>query len=55
MANFKNATDVRAALIYRGSRDGFSGSNYNVKIDKINPTLTLIKSSRGRKFGGFAS
>ena len=42
-------------LIYRGTRDGFSGSNFHKACDKKGKTLVLVKSNTNHVFGGFAS
>ncbi len=41
------------SLVYRGSRDGFSGNDFHLKTDSIENTLTLIKVTNGNIFGGF--
>jgi len=41
-------------LKYRGSRDGFKGQNFHSICDGITETLTVIKSTNGNIFGGFA-
>ena len=40
-------------LVYRGTRDGFSGNNFYNKCDWITNTLVMIKSEHGNIFGGF--
>ncbi len=39
--------------MYRASADGFSGKNFHFKCDKIENTLTVIKSESGNVFGGY--
>jgi hypothetical protein len=41
-------------LKYRASRDGFSAKNFHSKCDGIPNTLTIIKSTNGNIFGGYA-
>jgi hypothetical protein len=41
-------------LKYRASRDGFIAKNFHSKCDEIPNTLTIIKSTNGNIFGGFA-
>ena len=41
-------------LQYRGTRDGFTGQNFHSKCGGIANTLTIIKSTNGNIFGGFA-
>jgi hypothetical protein len=40
-------------LLYRGSRDGFTGSNFHGKCDGRSNTLTVIETTKGFIFGGF--
>ena len=39
---------------YRGTRDGFSTGSFNTKCGGVANTLTIIKSTSGNIFGGFA-
>eukprot|EP00586_Coscinodiscus_wailesii_P010113 CAMPEP_0172490414 /NCGR_PEP_ID=MMETSP1066-20121228/20820_1 /TAXON_ID=671091 /ORGANISM="Coscinodiscus wailesii, Strain CCMP2513" /LENGTH=605 /DNA_ID=CAMNT_0013258867 /DNA_START=47 /DNA_END=1864 /DNA_ORIENTATION=+ len=41
-------------LIYRGSRDGWNASSFHEKCDDNGSTITLIKSTDGYVFGGYA-
>ena len=41
--------------IYQATIDGFGASNFHSKVDGINGTLIVIKSSNGNIFGGFTS
>ncbi len=41
-------------LKYRGSRDGFSAHKFHSICDGITETLTVIKTTNGNIFGGFA-
>ena len=43
------------ALIYRGSRDGFSAEKFHLYSDGRGPTVTIIKSEFNQIFGGYAS
>ena len=40
-------------LLYRASRDGFSGKDFHSKCDRKKNTLTVIKSESGNVFGGY--
>jgi hypothetical protein len=40
-------------LLYRGSRDGFSGSAFHTKCDGHSTTVTYIETTKGFIFGGF--
>jgi hypothetical protein len=42
-------------LVFRGSRDGWSAKIIHSKIDGQGPTITIIKTRKGKIFGGFAS
>jgi hypothetical protein len=42
-------------LLFRGSRDGWSAEIIHAKIDNQGPTITIIKTRKGKIFGGFAS
>ena len=42
-------------LLYRGTRDGFDGKNFNRLCNNKGKTLALIKNTSGHIFGGFAS
>lgn len=42
-------------LLYRGTKDGFDARNFHRCCDLKGPTLTLIKTTAGRIFGGFAN
>ena len=41
-------------LLYRGSRDGWKASDFHAKCDNKGATITVIRSSDGFIFGGFA-
>ena len=40
-------------LLYRGSRDGPNASTFHRKCDNKGPTLTIIESTKGQRFGGY--
>jgi hypothetical protein len=42
-------------LLFRGSRDGWTAKIIHAKIDNQGPTITIIKTLKGKIFGGFAS
>jgi hypothetical protein len=42
-------------LLFQGSRDGWSAEIIHAKIDNQGPTITIIKTRKGKIFGGFAS
>ncbi len=39
--------------MYRASRDGFSGKDFHSRCDRIENSLTVIKSESGNVFGGY--
>lgn len=41
-------------LLYRGTRDGFTANAFHTKCNNKGPTVTVIRSSLGKIFGGFA-
>lgn len=42
-------------LLWRGSRDGYLASVFHSKCDAKGPTLTIIRNTEGKTFGGFTS
>ena len=51
----KDLNGKKWSLLYQGSRDGFRSCNFHYHcLDKSN-TLTIVKSTNGNIFGGFAS
>ena len=42
-------------LIYQASKDGDKNKDFHSKCDGKENTLTLIKTTKGRKFGGFVN
>jgi hypothetical protein len=42
-------------LLFKGSEDGWCCIDFHQKCDNQGPTVTVIKSSAGKVFGGFAS
>lgn len=45
----------RFSLLYRSSRDGWKFKDFHSKCDKKGPTLSLIRSSKGKICGGYTS
>lgn len=41
-------------LIYRGSRDGWNYRDFHQRCDNKGPTVTLFKTSTGKRCGGYA-
>ena len=47
---------IKLQLLYRATRDGFSGSSFHSKCDGKSPTLSIIQNaSNNMIFGGFTS
>lgn len=42
-------------LLYRGTKDGFSASTFRNLCSNKGPTVTIVKSSNGYIFGGYAN
>ena len=51
----KRANIKKINLLYRSTRDGGLAENYHSKCDGYKNLLTLVKTSDGKKFGGFSS
>jgi len=45
---------VKFKLLYRGSKDGFTGEIFHKKCDDYQPTITIIKSDKNKVFGGYS-
>jgi len=45
---------VKFKLLYRGSKDGFTGDAFHKKCDEFKPTITIIKSNHNKVFGGYS-
>ena len=44
---------IKYELLYRGSRDGMTPSFFHQKCNGICPTISIIRTSKGLKFGGY--
>lgn len=47
--------EVNLKLIYRATRDGDSATNFHQKCDNKSPTITIIKTEKGRIIGGYTT
>jgi hypothetical protein len=45
--------EIKYSLLYRASRDGDSAEMFHKLCDEKGPTITLIETTKGFKFGGF--
>jgi hypothetical protein len=52
---FYGKNDQRWQLIYKGTRDGFETATFHRLCDNQGPTMTIIRSTGGYLFGGYAS
>ena len=46
---------IKYQLIYKGTKNGDKSLNFHTKVDGIKNTLTLVKTKKGIRFGGFTS
>ena len=46
-------TKIKYKLLFRASQDGDSMETFHEKCDNKGPTLILIKSKKGKRFGGY--
>jgi hypothetical protein len=51
--SFNEFAGKSSALLYRGSRDGFTRSAFHGKCEKHSNTVTIIETTKGYIFGGF--
>lgn len=47
--------NLKYQLIYKGTKDGDKSSTFHYKCDGIRSTLTLVKTKKGLRFGGYTS
>ena len=47
--------DIKYQLIYKGTKNGDKSLNFHTRVDGIKNTLTLVKTKKGIRFGGFTS
>lgn len=47
--------NISFELIFRATRDGYLAKNLHEKVDGIDNTIIIIKTSKGMKFGGYIS
>ena len=48
-------TSTQGNLLYRATRDGFTGQAFHAKCDGKGNTISIIKNNLNNVFGGFAS
>jgi hypothetical protein len=42
-------------ILFRGKRDGFTSAKFHELCNGKGPTLTIVKSDKGKVFGGFTA
>ena len=47
--------DIKYQLLYKGTKNGDKSLNFHTKVDGIRNTLSLVKTKKGLRFGGFTS
>lgn len=45
---------VKFKLLYKGSKDGFTGDAFHKKCDEAKPTITIVRSTNKKVFGGYS-
>ena len=45
---------IKYKLLYRGTRDGMNASSFHQKCNSIPNTISIIQTTKGYKFGGYA-
>ena len=51
--NLQNKNIKKFKLLFRASRDGYAAQNFHDKCNGKGNTLTLVKTTTGKRFGGF--
>ena len=54
-AKYQNNQNITFRLVYRASRDGDLSKDFHKRCDKIGPNITLVKTDKNIKFGGFTN
>jgi hypothetical protein len=50
-----NVQNLKLKQLYKATRDGFKSSDFHIRCDNSGPTISLIKSSHGKTFGGYTN
>ena len=53
--NYYQNKDIKFKLLYKGTKNGDKSLYFHTKVDGIRNTLTLVKTKKGARFGGFTS
>ena len=51
----EDGSDGEFSLLYRGTRDGLSGSAFHSNCDNKGCTLTIIETTNGKVIGGYSN
>ena len=54
-AKYQDNQNITFRLVYRASRDGDLSKDFHKRCDKIGPNITLVKTEKNIKFGGFTN
>ena len=46
---------IRTKLLFKATKDGDKSVEFHNKCDLMGPTITIVKSENGRRFGGYSS
>jgi hypothetical protein len=52
---YQNNSGIIFKLVYRATRDGDSARDFHERCDTIGPNITLIKTNKNVRFGGFTN
>jgi hypothetical protein len=56
LSNLENPPKILyTKLLYKSETDGDKASNFHEKCDNISPTITLIQTKEGYRYGGYTS
>ena len=53
--NYFQNKDIKYQLLFKGTKNGDKSLNFHIKVDGVRNTLTLVKTKKGVRFGGFTS
>ena len=53
--NYFQNKNLKYQLLYKGTKNGDKSLYFHTKVDGIRNTLTLVKTKKGMRFGGFTS
>ena len=53
--NYFQNKEIKFQLLYKGTKNGDKALYFHTKVDGVRNTLTLVKTKKGVRFGGFTS